>query len=165
VTIDEVIRFLSQNGDSGQRLLESELRHTVVPARDAADLAQVARAHNLPPELEELWTRVESMRLYEDSVYGQWGLIILSPANAAAKTREMALCRPQESRPGDLVIGEFLGDSQTIVIRCEENAGDLGSVLVALPIDPRQDWPTVGDDLSGFLTNYLEAGGVNFWPH
>jgi hypothetical protein len=40
-----------------------------------------------------------------------------------------------------------------------------GSVIIGLPIDRRDYWPTVGHNLADFLTSYLDAGGVHFWPH
>ena len=57
----------------------------------------------------------------------------------------------------DAVVGEFLGDTDVLVLEVN------GGVLVALPLDPRTDWPRVASTLSEFLTPYLQAAGEKYW--
>jgi hypothetical protein len=61
------------------------------------------------------------------------------------------------------VIGKFLGDSDLLVIRADETQSDFGSVIVALPIDPRPDWYHVAKSLADFLEEFAQSGGQKFW--
>jgi hypothetical protein len=71
--------------------------------------------------------------------------------------------RPDEYEGGDLVIGEFLGDAERLVVRCSPSAEDYGRVYIALPIDPRVEWESPAASLSAFLALYLDAHGDKFW--
>jgi hypothetical protein len=35
--------------------------------------------------------------------------------------------------------------------------------MIALPIDPRAEWETVGSSVANFLDQYLRASGDKFW--
>jgi len=109
-----------------------------------------ALAVTLPGELPALWERVSSLRLFEDVRYGQWGLILWSPDALVDAHRKHIKGREQDFRPGDVILGEFLGDSDLLVLRCDPEAEDYGHVLVALPIDPRAEWYRVGASLLEF---------------
>jgi hypothetical protein len=114
-------------------------------------------AHALLPGLEELWLSSREAWLFQDIDYGQWGLHILEPATAAARTNAERASRPKDFVPSDAVIGEFLGDTDLLVLEAN------GGVLVAQPLDPRSDWPLAASTLSEFLTLYLEAVGDKYW--
>ncbi len=114
-------------------------------------------------ELRVLWENVSSLRLFEDVRYGQWGLILWSPEQVVDAHRKHVKGREQDFRPGDVILGEFLGDSDLLVLRCDPEAEDYGSVLIALPIDPRAEWYRVGTSLLGFLMKFVEAQGEKFW--
>lgn len=114
-------------------------------------------AHVLLPELEALWLSSREAWLFQDIDYGQWGLHILDPATAAARTKAELACRPGDFKVTDAVVGEFLGDSDLFVLEAN------GGVLVALPLDPRADWPRVASTLSDFLARYLDAVGEKYW--
>jgi hypothetical protein len=105
------------------------------------------------------------LRLFEDVQYGQWGLVILAPKDALDETASMVGERPEDVSAGDLVIGTFLGDLQRLVVRCDPQAADFGRVIVGLPLDPRPDWPVVGENLADFFTKFLSEDGDHFWPH
>jgi hypothetical protein len=62
-----------------------------------------------------------------------------------------------------LVVGRFLGDSDLLVLRCDETAPDVGSTLIALPIDPRGDWPTVARSFREYLERLIAAEGDKYW--
>lgn len=116
-----------------------------------------------PNDLREFWDIAQSAVLFEDQEYGQWGLKLLDPQMALDVT---VRCRSQRQRDfieGDLIIGEFLGDSDVLVIRCDPTASDFGTVLVALPLDPRSDWDRVAESFGEFLECYTKAGGRKFW--
>jgi hypothetical protein len=89
MTIEQIRKRVSESPDTGQFLLESPLRHTLTWRASPADPLEIETDLDLPDELRELWLRVDSMRLFEDSTYGQWGLILLSPSPAAHETAEM----------------------------------------------------------------------------
>jgi hypothetical protein len=116
-----------------------------------------------PADLTELWRETSEARLFEDKQYGQWGLVLLSPRAARDLTRSTLAARPADFRAGDLVVGEFLGDADLLVVRCDPSQTDFGRVLVAQPIDPRPDWPIAAPSFSRFLELYAAAEGDKFW--
>ncbi|MBI1928510.1 SMI1/KNR4 family protein [Candidatus Poribacteria bacterium] len=121
------------------------------------------RVITLPPDLRELWSQVSSLRLFEDVTYGQWGLIIGTPDEAITRHQQKVAERRRDFLPGDLLIGEFLGDSDLLVVRCNPGEPDFGTVLIALPLDGREDWYVAGASLTEFLENFLETSGKKFW--
>ena len=127
----------------------------------AADLAWPSP---LPPDLRALWDRVESLRVAEDVTYGQWGLIIWAEAEAYQRSLDELKRRPGDYVAGDVVVGEFLGDSQLVVVRCDLEARDFGMVSVALPIDPRPDWPDVSASILEFIARFSEVAEY-WWSH
>ena len=78
-------------------------------------------AHTLLPELEALWLTSREAWLFQDIDYGQWGLHILDPAAADARTHAERARRPASFEPTDAVIGEFLGDTEVLVL--DSNGG------------------------------------------
>ena len=93
------------------------------------------------------------MTLFKDADYGQWGLRIMSPDKSAARTAYEPQWRPSEVEPGDIALGEFLGDSDLLIVT------RTGAALVALPLDPRKDWYRVGDTIDEFLAHYIDTNG------
>jgi len=55
------------------------------------------------------------------------------------------------------VIGEFLGDQELLILDRD------GRVMVALPLDLRQDWFRPAASLSDFLQRLLTTNGAKFW--
>jgi hypothetical protein len=111
----------------------------------------------LPTDLRELWTTSREGELFVDADYGQWGLNLLSPAASAARSAKEREERPDDFAPGDVVVGQFLGDQDLLV------ADDAGAVLVALPLDERADWYKPAPSLAEFLDRYVSAKGAKFW--
>ncbi len=66
---------------------------------------------------------------------------------------------------GDMIVGEFLGDTDKLLVRCDPQCDDFGSVSVTLPIDRRPDWPHLWQSLSDFIEVFVERGGKKYWPH
>jgi hypothetical protein len=118
-----------------------------------------------PSKFREFWSLIESARLFEDQDYGQWGLEILSPENAESLTRLFQRERSKDYLEGDFIIGRFLGDSDLLMIRCNRNELDFGSVKVVLPLDPREDWDQLGDDFEVFFNQYVAEQGAKYWEH
>jgi len=111
----------------------------------------------LPLEVQEFWLTARAADLFVDADYGQWGLRVLSPAASAARSRQERLRRPNEFATDDLVIGEFLGDQELLILDRD------GRVMVALPLDLRQDWFRPAASLSDFLQRLLTTNGAKFW--
>lgn len=118
-------------------------------------------AMGLPDDVRGLWKECRAARLFEDLDYGQWGLVLLDPDASARRTARERNDRPSEFSPDDVVIGEFLGDQDLLVVAPSE-VGER-RVLVALPLDGRSDWHGAGTDLATFLERYVSAGGEKFW--
>jgi hypothetical protein len=115
----------------------------------------------LPAELIEAWSVSRESRLFEDVDYGQWGLVLLSPAASAERTAELRAKRAGAYRSDDVVIGEFLGDLELLVMAPSE-AGDR-RILIALPLDDRRAWYPAASSLAQFLRRYLGSHGGKYW--
>ena len=116
---------------------------------------------SLADDLTSLWSKCRGARLFEDTEYGQWGLVILDPKSSAARTAKERIARPKDLRADDVVIGEFLGDQELLVVAPSES--NRRRVLVALPLDARGDWFGAASEIDEFLDDYFEAGGNKFW--
>jgi len=131
-----------------------------------ASSAEITRAwpdRRLPEQLVEAWSIAREARLFADTEYGQWGLVLLSPAASAERTETERRSRPDQYYLGDLVIGEFLGDQELVVLA--DGDGDAGRVLIALPLDDRADWDLAAADLGEFLQSYFAHAGDKYWEH
>lgn len=122
-----------------------------------------AQITNMPEELLSFWKLCREAWLFEDVDYGQWGLHILSPAQSTERTALERSLRSHEFTPEDVVFGEFLGDQELVVFSPSEGHGAL--ILIALPLDPRQDWYRAATELSTFLALYANHSGDKYWEH
>ncbi|KAE9904771.1 SMI1/KNR4 family protein, partial [Enterobacteriaceae bacterium TzEc051] len=55
------------------------------------------------------------------------------------------------------------GDSDLLLVRCDPNSDDYGSIFVVLPIDQRQDWYIVANTFQEFISKFYETQGDKFW--
>jgi hypothetical protein len=117
----------------------------------------------LPPDVLDFWRYSSSAFLFKDAKYGQWGLEIFDSRESQAETAKQRSTRPKDFIESDFVIGRFLGDSDLLVIRSDSAADDFGTVLVALPIDGRNDWYAAAPTFSRFLEKYAANEGDKFW--
>lgn len=140
-----------------------KLSSTVDEPATAAEIAQAWPGHRLPEQLLEAWSTARQARLFADTEYGQWGLVLLSPAASAERTETELRARSGEYHSGDVVIGEFLGD-QELVVLADANGG-AGRVLIARPLDDRADWDVAAVDLGEFLQSYFARAGDKYWEH
>ncbi|WP_157631098.1 hypothetical protein [Kribbella catacumbae] len=115
----------------------------------------------IPDELTEFWRVCDSAKLFFDVDYGQWGLSLLNQEDSHARTVEYAEMRSADTRPGDVVVGEFLGDLDLLVLAPSESGSS--RIRVGLPLDPRAEWYSVGRDLEDFLKRYVGSLGRKFW--
>src|SRR5262245_32550880 len=79
----------------------------------------------LPVDIVRFWNESSGVRLFEDISYGQWGLIIWSP-DRVIEGQGIQEIRSKDFCPGDLVIGEFLGDLELPILRCDPMEDDFG---------------------------------------
>ena len=119
----------------------------------------------LPLTIINLWNQTSGLRLFEDINYGQWGLILWSPNQVITEQEKRIDQRKQDFRPGDLVIGEFLGDADLLVLRCDETSPDFGNIIIALPLDSREEWDIAANSLFSFLNHLITANGDKFWEN
>lgn len=118
---------------------------------------------HVPPDVRDLWSIARRAALFKDEAYGQWGIEVLDPEGALEETRRQSAGRPHEFLPSDLVFARFLGDSELLVVRCDQEQSDYGSIMIALPIDKRIDWPVVAESFAEFLQRCLRAQGDKYW--
>ncbi|MEV0070938.1 hypothetical protein [Amycolatopsis sp. NPDC050768] len=126
----------------------SEIEHAVSGMRGSDDLA-------------DLWSASREAWLFEDVEYGQWGLHLLSPGDSAARSEAERADRPDDVRPDDVVLGEFLGDSDLLIYAPSEENNR--RYLIALPLDPREDWYAAGASVTEVLQRLLNADGEKYW--
>jgi hypothetical protein len=119
----------------------------------------------LPFTIINLWNQTSGLRLFEDITYGQWGLILLSPNQIITEQEKRIAQRKSDFRPGDLIIGEFLGDADLLILRCDATSPDFGNVMIALPLDSREEWDLAGLTLESFLNQLIAANGDKFWEN
>jgi len=138
-----------------------KLSSTLDEPASPVEIEQAWPGGGLPEQLVDAWTTARQARLFEDVDYGQWGLVLLSPTASAQRTGEQLRSRADDYQPGDLVIGEFLGDQELLVLA--GGAGGGSRVLIALPLDGRSDWYAAAEDLGQFLESYWQHGGEKYW--
>lgn len=127
----------------------------------ADEVEQAWGGRDLPSDAVDLWTVCREARLFEDVDYGQWGLALLAPSASAARTAQEREARPSEFGADDIVLGEFLGDQELLVLAPSEK--DERRVLIALPLDSRPDWFGAAQDLGQFLERYFDHVSEKYW--
>ena len=138
-----------------------ELECTFSSPADASEIAEAWAGKALPSEVAELWSECREAELFKDVQYGQWGLRILPPGRSVEVFDFQTQDRPSDFRADDVVVAEFLGDLELLIFAPSED-GDR-RVMVALELDPRDEWYGVGSSLREFFEKYLEAQGKKFW--
>jgi hypothetical protein len=138
-----------------------KLSSTVDEPASAVEIEQAWPGRRLPEQLVEAWSTARQARLFVDTEYGQWGLVLLSPPASAERTDRELKSRPSQYRASDLVIGEFLGDQELVVLADDDDGR--GRVLIALPLDDRADWDVAAENLGQFLEGYFEHAGDKYW--
>ena len=142
----------ARRADSPFRLVSSVSSSTGPGEVDAAWYPR-----DIPDEVTSMWGAARSARLFEDVDFGQWGLVILNPHDSRLRSDAERQARPQDFRDDDIVLGEFLGDQELLVVAPSESG--VRRVLVALPLDPRSEWHGAAEDLATFLNVVLRRRG------
>lgn len=73
--------------------------------------------------------------------------------------------RKEDFRPEDLIIGEFLGDADLLVLRCDATSPDFGNIIIALPLDFREEENIATNSLESFFNQLIAANGDKFWEN
>lgn len=157
--IDEAIANLRREPE-GPRDAGLETMCSVGGPALVGEIERAWPGRELPADAIALWTICRRAHLYEDVDYGQWGLILLDPKTSARVTSEK-IRTDKNFRKDDLVIGSFIGDLEHVVIAPSESAQR--RILIALPLDKREDWYGVGADLGEFLEGYFQTRGAKYW--
>lgn len=145
-----------RRSDNPFRLLSS-----VSAAAMPGEVEAAWHPREMPDEVTSMWGAARSARLFVDADHAQWGLVILDPQASRQRTDAERVVRPHDLRDDDIVLGEFLGDQELLVVAPSESG--VRRVLVALPLDPRGDWPGAAQDLATFLARYFDGGGNKYW--
>lgn len=136
---------------------------TFPPRKFTSEHIEKALGIQLPNVLLDLWEKTAGLRLFEDTDFGQWGLVTWPASQLIKKNHQVFSNRPSEYREGDLIIGEFLGDEELVVLRSDSTSQDYGKVLISLPIYPRRDWYVAADSIVEFLKRYVITHGQKYW--
>lgn len=167
--VDDVLRTIgsSEAVTVGEPVLTPPMTlHTEVkpPVAWQASEIETALQAKIPEDAGLLWKKASEIRLHEDVNYGQWGCILWSPAEIVNRHAQAFGWRgPDDFRPGDLIIGEFRGDTDLVVLRCDPFKPDFGNVVVALAMDPREEWPTVAPSIVEFIKHFHLHPSKKFW--
>lgn len=138
-----------------------KLMSTLGPPAEAKEVHDAWSDHAVAVDATDLWAACREARLFEDVDYGQWGLTLLSPSASASRTANERDARPSDFKPDDVVVGEFLGDQELLVLAPSESGQR--RVLIALPLDSRADWFGAAGDLGEFLVRYFDSSGEKYW--
>lgn len=133
----------------------------IQPGATREEVAEAFPNASVTGDLLSLWLSTGEAWLFQDIDYGQWGLHLLTPRDSAARTAEELASRPEDYRPGDVVVGEFLGDSDLMVFSPYE--APERRYLVAPPLDPRDEWFSLAASAAEFLEKYLASEGAKYW--
>ena len=117
----------------------------------------------LPQEMIDVWDKANHLRLFEDTNLDQWGTIIWTPETVAALQEEVKQWQRDEFWPTDVIIGEFCGDSELILLRCDPHLFDFGYIVIVKPIEQRRQWPVAAFSIMQFLENLLRTDGDKYW--
>lgn len=108
-------------------------------------------------ELIGMWEIFEHAELFKDDKYGQWGIEILPPLEAAEETEYQKTIRCNDLLEGDIVFGRFYGDSDLLMM------SPTGEIYVILPMDERNYWPKAANSVDEFLQKLMMSEGAKFW--
>ncbi|MEN6670568.1 SMI1/KNR4 family protein [Psychrobacter sp. B38] len=102
--------------------------------------------------------------LFLNKKYGQAGLNFYNLEEFENKVNFwLSSYRSNSLIKGDLIIGEFLGDSDFVILRCDQEADDYGAIVISHPYDERKNWFYVKDGFTKFLSDFVRAEGDKYW--
>lgn len=117
----------------------------------------------LPESLLDYYQLADESTLFEDQEYGQWGLRIFDINDSLNNTKVFKQERSRDFKDGDLIVGEFIGDSDLLLVRCDESCDDFGNVIAVNAIDARNEWSLISSSFDQFFLDYYESQGDKYW--
>lgn len=118
----------------------------------------------LPLEYNKFLLISDGAFLFLDEKYGQAGLNLYSLEDLETKINFwLSSYRSNSLIKGDLIIGEFLGDSDFVILRCDQEADDYGTIIISHPYDERRNWFYVKGGFTKFLSDFVRAEGYKYW--
>ncbi|TAE39863.1 MAG: SMI1/KNR4 family protein [Runella slithyformis] len=115
----------------------------------------------IPSDLQKFYRISNGAILFKDVDYGQWGLKIIPYGELQSFNDYTRNWRGDDIEDMDLVIGEFLGDLELVLLSL--NDYEYGQVIICPEIDKRDDWYFLKINFKEFLEKYVEAKGDKFW--
>lgn len=118
----------------------------------------------LPVEYKAFLRISNGAFLFLDEKYGQAGLNLYSLEELPNKISFwLSSYRADSLIKGDLIIGEFLGDSDFVILRCDKEASDYGAIVISHPYDERKNWFYEKDGFAKFFSDFVRAEGDKYW--
>jgi hypothetical protein len=111
----------------------------------------------IPNDLIEFYENIGYAELFVDKVYGQGGIRIFNPYQSLLATQEIESEEGIELFENDLIIGDFIGDSDRILL--SENK----QISIIFPIYDRKDWLHTGLSFEEFFTKIIDHNGEKYW--
>lgn len=117
----------------------------------------------IPEDLQSLWHYVSQLYIAQDMTYGQWGLFIWSPDETLENNQNDPRYNYYHLMRGEIIIGNLIGDSDIVIMRCDKNQDDFGAIILAEAIVDREEYEIVASSLSEFLERFLQSPHKKFW--
>jgi hypothetical protein len=120
----------------------------------------------IPSDLATLWNLCGGLRLYEDTTFHQWGLVVPAPPGPDIFILNREYREDKAAAlPSDLIFARFLGDLELALIRTDKTAADYGTIVIVAEMDPRSEWSTAAHSLEEFLVRFMDANGSKYWEY
>ena len=129
----------------------------LAPPATADELLTATQNRPAPDDVVGLWSISREGELFADVDYGQWGLRYLSPNESRRRSEEEREDRPEDIDPDDWIVAEFLGDQDLVIVN------RVGDILIAQPLDSRENWARPASSLAQFFGDYVNRQGAKYW--
>ncbi|WP_435931511.1 SMI1/KNR4 family protein [Moraxella bovoculi] len=131
---------------------------------DLKESASKLGIKNIPIKHLNFIKETNGAKLFYDKTYGQAGMYLYGTDVIYEKNLEWRNgYLSQDLLSKDLIIGEFFGDNDLIILRCDKNSSDYGNIIILLPLDEREDWYFLDEDFESFLVNFCNKEGIKYW--
>lgn len=135
-------------------------------AHDLMDRVAVLGIHHISEAYLAFMNATDGAVLFYDEKYGQAGLKLYGTRDIVqANIQWQDSYRNKELLPTDLVIGEFIGDSDLLLLNCDIKSEDYGKMIISLPIDKREDWYFLSEGFQEFLNHFIQNEGQKYWEY
>ena len=119
---------------------------------------------NIPSQYLNFIKETDGAKLFYDKIYGQAGMYLYETDILYKKNVEWHNSyMKQDLLQTDLIIGEFFGDNDLVILRCDNRSDDYGHIIISLPLDERKDWYFTNDNFEPFLIKFCNNEGVKYW--